>query len=399
MTKLKCDKNIVLVNLYSGLIGGVFILPVIVMFFQNQLGLTFGEFMFTQAVFAAGMFVLEVPTGYIGDLFKRKIVLAISSFFMVLGWLYYWFVADDLAGAIIAELLLAVGACFYSGTVNAILYDHLVDKGWIDEARQQEGRRFGITLYMVGFASIVGAWLYDHNPMLPVIVTLVTKALGIAAALLMDEPQQHKEPVRKNPLHDMAETMRYALHGHKEVAFLIFAGALIFSSTKISLWVQQPYYEAANIPVATFGMLMAASFFVSGIIGQWGHHLDGKLNNRQALFVLFLLQALAAAGAAFLLGPQYVFAGVPVLLLGHLVYGLGYPRFQTAVNNLVESSRRGTILSTSSLMIQLAAIPLMWLFGIINDHGSLKLALLAQAGLALFIGVPLILGSMRKRKA
>lgn len=395
---LKWDKNIFLINLYSALIGGVFILPVIVMFYQKQIGLTFGDFMFAQTVFAAAMFLLEVPTGYIGDLFKRKTCLALSGFFMVLGWIYFWYFTDSLFDACVAELFLAVGASFYSGTTNAIMYDHLVDKGWEAEARQQEGRRFGITLYMVGFASIVGSVLYHYGAFWPVLVTGLTKALGVIVALMIDEPKQHKEPVRKHPLHDMAETIRYALHGHREVAFLIFAGALIFSSTKISLWVQQPYYEAGAVPVMLFGTLMACSYFICGLFGQWGHYIDGKISNRLALLILLLLQAVAAAGAALLLGPQFIWVGVPVLLLGHIVYGLGYPRFQTAVNNLVDSSRRGTILSTSSLMIQLFSIPLMWAFGAISDHGSLGQALYAQAGLALFVGVPLILLSM-KRKA
>ncbi len=144
------------------------------------------------------------------------------------------------------------------------------------------------------------------------------------------------------------------------------------------LWVQQPYYELLALPEIWYGVFTATGFLIGGLSGHLGHKLDGHIRNR----TMFLFMLVAVVGACLIAGTIKSYAVIPLLLIGSVMWGFGWPRVQSAINMRVSSERRATILSTATLMINLAFIPIGSTVGIAADKWGIQNALL---GLGTFI--------------
>ena len=142
-------------------------------------------------------------------------------------------------------------------------------------------------MYAVGGASLLGGFLYHWHAELPILLTIVFNALGLLITLFVTEPSRHQERPHRNPFVDMMQTLRYALHGHAEIAGIIFLSGVLFAGTKVLLWAQQPYYIFLDLPVKWFGLLSACGFLLGGLASHYSH-LSKGLKDDRSLF-LFLL--------------------------------------------------------------------------------------------------------------
>jgi MFS family permease len=377
----KAERNLRLLLIYTICANGLFILPVIVPYYRDEIGLGFREFMIGEAVFSALMILMEVPTGWISDIWGRRKTLAASAAAQVLGWSLL-LNADSFLSAVVAQGTLAIAVSLFSGTNSAMLYDTLLEAGREDEYRRREGQRLGASLYSIGIASMLGGFMYEVNHMLPLVATILTMTLGMVATLLMQEPLRHRQAIHKNPLADMAATFRYALRGHPEVGGIILLSAILFASTKMMMWSQQPYYMALGIPETWFGILGAGGFILGGTASAIGHRLDGRFSNVGVLRTLLAWAILASAGAGMLVGAH----GIVLLMSGSFIFGMGWPRVQAAINRRVASARRATILSCASLMVHMVSIPLLVLTGTMQDWKGIGASLMMLALLLIMLG-------------
>lgn len=381
--------NARLLNLFSLCHGAIFALPVLLPYYREQIGLEFWHLMVGEAVFAAVIILCDVPTGWLADHWKRKYCLALAGIVQVIGFAL-------LAGAqgfldtVIAQGLLGLGVSLVSGTQAALHYDSLLAENRIDEYRKQEGRRHGLVLFSVGVSSLLGGFLYKLHPELPIMMTMLCSGTALfVVAMLMIEPERHRVVAAKNPFATMAETVRYALHGHKEIAELIFVSAALFSTTKMMMWAQQPYYLSIGLDVQWFGVLMACGFLLGSLASHLGHHLDGRFRNRTVLLAMLGAVVVLLLFAAI----THSVLGVVGLLAGSLFWGMGWPRVQDALNRRVDSHQRAMVLSTAGLMIHLMFIPLSLMLGRVSDIFGVEVAVAALAivpGLAAIILIRMV---------
>ena len=290
--------------------------------------------------------------------------------------------------------MLGVGYSLLSGTHTALLYDSLLSVARANEYRKNEGKRLALSLYAVATASIAGGFLYAINPRLPIYVTIVVQCVAFALAAAMDEPERHKRSGGKHPVADIIETMKYALHGHAEVGFIILFAAVMFCSTKLIMWSQQPYFVQLNFPKSAFGLLMAVGYCLGGISSHWAHLLDGKINIFRALMSAWALALLVCIGA----GAHVGILGVALLMIGgSCIYGATSPRVNEAINRLVGSDRRATILSTQSFMAAFLAIPLDAITGWAAGYGGVQASLFMIALWLCLAGACLAAWKLRRR--
>jgi hypothetical protein len=356
--------------------------PVIVPFFENEVGLSFAEFLVIQAIFSATMVLMEVPSGWISDIWTRKGTLMLSSLLCALG-LGLLGVAEGFMQAAAAEILVAIGLSLSSGTITALLYDDLLDQGREDDYRRLEGKRHGFGFYMVGASALVGGLLYELNPYLPMFISAGSYLLGIPCALLMKEPPRVKKAVERNPFYDVWQVMRYALRGHAEVAAIIFFVGVMFGGTQAGQWMQQPYYMELGIAEVWFGVLVSIGFLIGGLGGQLGHVLERYIRPMHILIGLWGLTILCWV----ISGSVIWYHALPLLLISNAAYGVGMPVLQDALNKRVDSARRATVLSVASLMIRLVFIPLGFIVGWVVEHYDLQAGLLALAGIVFFANI------------
>jgi MFS family permease len=364
-------QNIRLLEIQSILTSAIFVIPVIVPYYRDVIGITFRDFLIGEAAFAFVVLVLEVPSGWLSDIWKRKYVIALGTIFDLLGFTILLF-AENLFMAILAQSIIGVAISLFSGTNTAILYDSLIESGEEKSFGALEGRRNGFGLYAIGIASVIGGFIYAIHPQLPVYATILAQLLCLCSALLMVEPERHKSAVQGHPVADIASTMRYALHGHIEVAFILLFSAALFTGTKLNMWMQQPYYMELGVEEFWFGWLMAAGYLTGGGASHFSHKLFAGLNNLKALAIVWALAIFACTGAAFFVG----YHGILMLMLGgSFIFGAANPRVREAINIRVGSERRATILSAASLLQQMAFIPLGVIIGTIVESRGIQCGL------------------------
>ncbi len=366
--------------------SAIFIIPVLMPYYKAEIGLSFRDFMVAEAMFAATVVLMEVPSGWLSDLWSRKKTLALGLLTNAIGYGMLLF-ANSFVDAAIAQCVIGIGVSMISGTNSALLYDSLLQDGKEEQFRRLEGSRHGFALYALAFACLAGGVLYQINHHLPLLLTVAGQSIGMLCTLLLIEPKRAYKAAEKHPVADMLDTMKFALHGHKEVAGIILFATVIFTATKVMLWVQQPYYALLALPEIWYGVFMAAGFLVGGMGGHLGHLLDGHVRNR----TMFLFMLIMVVGACLIAGLVKSLGVVPLLLVGSVMWGFGWPRVQNAINLRVSSERRATILSTAGLMISLAFIPIGSAMGILSDAWGLQDALLAL-GLFILAGGSLSLG-------
>jgi MFS family permease len=381
-------RNIRIVHFYTITCNAVFVVPVVVPYYQH-IGLTFSDFLIGEAIFSVMVLLAEVPTGWIADVWNRRSSLILGMVFAVAGY-GLLMIAENFWMATAAQGILGIAVAMNSGSVTALLYDTLAEHGKEEEYRRLEGKRHAIGLYAVAGAALSGGFLFAVDPKLPVLVNILFYIAGMVAMSFAIEPARHMKKVEKHPLHDMAETMRYALRGHPEITGIILLSAVIFCTTKMMLWSQQPYYQETGMPVEWFGVIMAGSYLIGGIGGHFSHKIDHWGSNRVALG--FIAAALAFSCIVLSFGMP-VFLAVPLFLTGTLAYGMGMPRVQNAINARVGGERRATILSTANLMVHIMSVPSFLIAGAVSDkwasHGTMfyigaQVAVLGGIGLLLW---------------
>ncbi|MDP6343376.1 MAG: MFS transporter, partial [Alphaproteobacteria bacterium] len=238
--------------------GLIFLIPVIVPYFADHVGLGFRDFLASEAVFAATMVAMEVPSGWLGDVWGRKRVIVLGGLVAALGAALF-LPADSFLDAAVAQALVGVGIALYSGADSALLYDCLAAHGREGRFRRLEGRRHGLGLYAVALSSVVGAGLYAIDPAWPVwgMVAAYLATAGFALAIV--EPPRVRQARRW-----ATPDLRSLWASHRGVLAVIAAGAVLFAATSVGMWSQQPYYAHLGIGERWFGLLMAAGYLAGG---------------------------------------------------------------------------------------------------------------------------------------
>ena len=115
------EKNIV--NLYgpSFFQNAMIVTAVFVPLMQRH-GLSMSEVLQTQALFALVIAILEVPSGYMADLWGRKNTLLTGSIFTVIAFVWLT-AANNFTDFLVYECLMGIGISLNSGIDLALLYD------------------------------------------------------------------------------------------------------------------------------------------------------------------------------------------------------------------------------------------------------------------------------------
>lgn len=372
---MSINRNIKLIHAHTVLTHTLFLLPVLVPYYAS-IGLTFRDFLIGEAVFSAVVLLCEVPSGWISDVWRRKTTLMLGGL-VFMAAICGLMLADNFWEATAAQALFGVSIALGSGTNTALLYDSLADANRTSEYRRIDGKRHGFGIYGTALGCTVGALLFGIHPKLPLFFDMLIFLVAIIVIMRVDEPHRHKMSVEKNMFHDMWQTIRYALSGHPEITGIIILGTVIFSTTKLMFWAQQPFYMLIGVPVEWFGFILTAAYVTGGLAAQLGHYLERLCGNRAAMGFAALVLTVACLTLAAL--PPLWFA-MPLFLTGTLTYAICTPRINNAINSRVGPERRATILSTANLMVHFLFIPTSLIVGYISEAGNITDGLLWMGG-------------------
>lgn len=132
--------------------------------------------------------LFEIPTGAIADLFGKKNTLIISFLLQFLG-LFLMGVTLHFLFLTIGVFVSSVGLAFYSGTLDALVFDSLKENGKEEQFMKTASRMKAISWVTPAICSAIGGFLYAINPRLPFYASAWFYLFGFFVCLFLIEPK------------------------------------------------------------------------------------------------------------------------------------------------------------------------------------------------------------------
>lgn len=350
----------------------------------------------------ATVFLCEIPTGVVADVYSRKISVVIGTAllgaaFALEGTMPYFAVIA------VARVIWGIGYTFISGAESAWIADELGEEQMKTVYLRgsqvgQIGALLGIGLSVIVASYGLGVPLIVAGAML----------MCLAAVLAMRMPEDCFRPTPREgrtTWQSMGDTLRMGL---KEITLKRVVGVLLiirlfygfFGEGVDLLWqirTLSVFPEKAAVSITTWiGVISAATMLIQiGVIQILTQGL-AKSDERAVAKVLVAVNlVLIVATAVFALAGNFVLTVASYLSLS-LARSVNRPLQTAWLNRGIPSQVRATVLSISEQVLSLGAIAGGPLLGLIARF-SVPMALLLAA--AILIPVPFLYAEARKHSA
>lgn len=198
-------------------------------------------------VFFFTLFVFEIPTGAIADVFGRKLSVILAGVLTALGFFFYY-VSQSFWGFALAEATLAIGSTLSSGAFQAWLVDKLKFHGYQGELKKifSYEQAFDGAATIVG--GVLGAYLGKFNLAWPWLAGAIAMCLAtvIAQVLMKEEYFVRREFSWRHGWQAMRQVAKSSWHygvSNKQVRFLILIGVVQFFAVQAPNMQWQPYFS------------------------------------------------------------------------------------------------------------------------------------------------------------
>lgn len=337
-----------------------FYYPILAILFLD-LGLTLSQFVTLNAIWAATIFVAEVPSGALADLIGRRKLLVTAAALMVLemtvlllapkeaGWWLFGFCAAN-------RVLSGLAEAAASGADEALAYDSLEDPEEWDEVLETTIKlRSGAMVV----AMVVGALVYDAGAIglnkdlahrLPIAFCLLQAVAAFFVSLGFREVGAQEAAGGFRAVFRQTWTAARWVFSTKATILVVVAGFLIDGVVRNFATINSEYYRLIGIPTYTFGFIAAGAAF----LGVYTPRLSRHLVRRFPPLSNFIFTALWSFVCLYLLGRVWPYWGVipgMALMAGMAHLGFLMSRY---LNALTDSGRRATVLSVKGLLFNIS---------------------------------------------
>jgi MFS family permease len=346
--------------------------PILAIFFLD-LGLTLDQFVMLNFIWAAAIFLLEVPSGALADTLGRKRLLVIAAAIMVVemgillvapkdgGWLL-------LALCGINRLLSGASEAAASGADEAIAYDSLPEENretaWDDllaTTMRWQAAGFLIAMSLGGllydpswFNRLVPEHLHlslEVTHRLPMALVFLQAIACLVITLRLDEIDRSKGHAVDRCRSAFKLTLRTAKRAFttRSIAMIIAGGLLIDSVIRNFATITSEYYRLINVPEWAFGLIGSVI-----AIGNWFVPTIAKrINHRFTPLTTLAIAGGVTIAGLLALAPAWPWFGlIPATLLMSLL-GLVSFTISRFLNSVAESDQRATLLSVKGLAFNL----------------------------------------------
>jgi MFS family permease len=390
--------------LFRVLFNSRFYYPVLAVLFLD-LGLSATQYTLLNFAWAIAIVCTDLPAGALADRIGRRPLVIAAAVLMVVEMAVLC-VAPVGGGALlfliclVNRLFSGIAEGLASGADEALVFDSLAESGrtaqW-PQVLDQVTRWQSVGLVV---AMLVGGAIYDPGFMnktagalgysfgftqsttlrFPILLNLLTALLALLVALGMREPSRKfmrvaskaddRSPSSKETAIEAVLTAGSWIARVPIALFVILAGLLLDSVTRLFLTFSSSYFRLIDLPAASYGLIWAGlgalGFLVSPVARRMVQRVS-PLGNFAWLAVITLISLVGLALRWRWWGVAFVFPlGASMVAIGFI---LSY-----YLNALAESSRRATVLSFKSVAFNLGYGFVSLLFALVlralRDGGS-----------------------------
>lgn len=321
---------------------------------------------------------MEVPTGAIADLYGRKVSRVIGRICSFLSTLLM-LLSKDINMIGLAFVFSALGYNFESGAGDALIFDSMKELG----KEESYVKVAGITETIMQSAGVIALVLGGYIAMLRYDLVyeigLTVTAIALILALSFTEPTIGKVSYTSNVISGLRKQVNDSLAVLKSepraaVLILLSEGFNVFSVT-LFFYIQN-YYKSLNYSELEIGIILAAG----GILAAFAALKAQRIKLASSLRTLMTFLPLAAIICFWgVLTPKL---GFLFFILLTLLESLMFVLTGDAINQLIPSQQRATLLSLQSMLFSLFMMLLFPLIGKLADWTTLAIAFVVLAALA-----------------
>lgn len=386
--------NVRLFVAFRVLFNARFYYPVFTILFLD-FGLTLEQFALLNALWAGTIVLAEVPSGALADILGRRNLVVVAATLMVIELALIAFLPMDGSWLVVGafalnRILSGLAEAAASGADEALAYDSLNAAGLADKWPRVLERLAMLQSGAFFIAALLGAAMFDNalvtrvvetlglpaffateswTTRAPIVFTLVTSLICLAITLRMREvrgPEGRTEKSTRGQSNRLRETFQQVfatgawLMRTPFPLFVILAGLVFDSLTRLFITLVSEYYRLIDLPEASYGILMS----VMALLGIPLAPIARRLAERHTpLFNAFFMAVILIVG---LVGVTFVipwWGVIPALLVFSLFPFLNF-FLSHYLNRAVDSSRRATTLSFRGLAMNLGYGALGIFYGI-----------------------------------
>ncbi len=365
------SRNIPLFIAFRVFFNTRFYYPVLGVLFLD-LGLTLEEYALLNAVWAATILLLEIPSGALADLVGRKAMVVSAAVLMVVEMAIFSFAPTGpwlFPLLILNRVLSGFAEACASGADEALAYDSLPE-----EHREERWREVLSTLMRWSsgaffIAMLVGAAVFDWNSVAtmsghpglsagtttrwPVYLTLGMSLPALACAFLMREPLTHR--AGGGTAHAMRGAWANIVAGarfvfsDRRIRLLLLCAVLFDSMVRLFLTFASNYYRLIELPEFVNGFLGSSYAVLGFVAASLAKRAAANFSVGTVFVMVGLLILVGLVGLGFATPLWGVWVVLPI--------GLSMPLLQYFLSNYLnawtESGLRATVLSFRGMAINL----------------------------------------------
>ncbi len=291
--------------------------------------------------------IYEIPTGAFADLVGKRKTLILAFLFQVIGNVLMgvssslWMLAGSL------WIFICLAYAFYSGTMEAMLYDSLKSLKREKEFDEKIGSLGALRLWAMALSAIIGGVAFNYYPGLPYLLSAILSFLGLVACFFLIEPKIDSQKYSLRTFWQQNTKGVKVLFGNtymKKLSwYLVVTGSLmVFMYNLLDDLLAVEY----GFTPTTISWLFAVACVVAGIatyiIPRW------KLN---LSLVQSLLWPILVIATCLVLSPIVGMWMSALLLMIRVISESVYQNYTSvAVNENTSSEVRATTLSSLSLL-------------------------------------------------
>lgn len=397
MDSLFSIKNIRLYILFRVLFNARFYYPVFTILFLD-FGLSLEQFAILNAVWAATIVMLEVPSGALADVLGRRNLLRVTGILMVVEIGVICFVPLGHPGLLFAAFLInrilsGTAEAAASGADEALAYDTLKVLGRENEWGLVLDRQMRYQSVAFIVAMSVGAAVYDPDLLqrltsllgmgidigpqttlrFPLYLTFVTACLTLITVFRMEDPEpadgkecREHETCSRSVREAFRVTFRAGAWIFRTPFALavILAGMIFDHVLRMVVTLGSQYYRIIQLPEASFGLIGSSMALVGVFIPRLALRLSEHQTPGRNLLLLAVCALAALAGISMHIP---VFGLIPVFLLSATMMMNSF-FVSHYLNRVTATEQRATVLSFKGLAFNFA-------YGLIGILYSLVLAI------------------------
>ena len=338
--------------------------PIVFLFYKEN-GLATRDLFLLKAAYSFAIVVLEIPSGYFGDVWGRKASLILGSFLGFLGFSLYT-ISNGFWSFLLCELILGMGQSFISGSDSALLYDTLQESGRPEAYLKQEGRLISLGNFAEAIAAPIGVALAAISLRTPYFFQALIAFSAIPASLLLVEPPRHRIDPKKSG-DQLKKIITYALTTNKRLRWSILFSSAMGTATLTMAWMIQPFFHHLAVPLALYGLFIPGLNLTTGAVSMHAWRVEKTLGDRATVF--FIAGSIGLLYFALSLGETLWAVGL--LYLFYMARGVATPTLRNHINTATPSEIRATVLSIRSLIIRLCFVALGPFLGWFADSAGI----------------------------